>query len=151
MSPTKKPNPLQPSEGEVTIKEVATTEVETFEEEVRSASSLADMAGTGGGSFEGDLVKLEGIEDEEVHILDYKVMPSQFANAETGPKNYVCFQARTLEGKLVVCNTSTGVPVQAFEAVDRENLPFCVVFFRQKSKAGNLYWNLKNPETPCLM
>lgn len=122
------------------------TEADDFAEEMRSASSLADIAGTGGGAFEGELTKLEGIEDEEVHVLDFRLAPSKFSDG-----NYVAFQARTLEGKLIVVMTSTGVPVDAFEKADKEQLPFCAVFFRQRSKAGNLYWNIKNPETPCLM
>jgi hypothetical protein len=115
------------------------TGAEMFDEEVHTATRLADLAGTGG-SFEGDTVTLEAIENEEVTVLAFRVMPSKFNEGE----DYVCFQARMADGKVIVVNTSTKVPVKAFQNIDPGDLPAPVTFFKQTPKGGgNPYWNLR--------
>lgn len=115
-------------------------EAEAFAEETRQAGRLADLAGTGGGQFEGELVTLESIENQEVTVLDYKLLPSTFREGGT----YVCFQARTADGKLIVVNTNAMVPVKGFANVEKNALPLPVEFFMQKPKGGGKpYWNMK--------
>ena len=117
------------------------TGAELFDEEVAGAKSLADLAGTGGAAFEGELVTLESIQDERVMVLDYKLLPSTFREGGT----YVCFSARTRENKMIVVNTNAMVPVKAFAAiVDKGELPMPATFFMQEPKSGGKpYWNIK--------
>jgi hypothetical protein len=115
------------------------TGAELFDEETRTARRLADFSG-GGAAYEGETVNLEALEDQEVEVLAFRVQPSQFDDGD-----YVCFQAKVVSsGKLVVCNTSTTVPVKRFLALDPAELPLLAVFFKQEpKKGGKPYWNIR--------
>ena len=130
MSPSRKSEPAEERDEP--------TGAELFDEENRTAKRLADF---GGAAYEGETVNLEALEDTEVEVLAFRVQPSQFDDGD-----YVCFQAKVVKtGKLVVCNTSTTVPVKRFDALDPAELPLLATFFKQQPKkaGGKEYWNIR--------
>jgi len=121
------------------------TDADLFAEETREAKSLADIAGTGGGGMDGELVSMEALADVDLLVTDFRILPSNFREGGT----YVMFQAKTRkDDKLVVCRTNAMVPMKAFAAIDKADLPSKANFFMQERQGGKPYWNIQGWQHP---
>jgi len=113
-------------------------EAELFDRDTEEAQSLADLAGTGGGMFEGPLVKMEAIKGRKHIVLDFRMMPSTFNEGGT----YACIQIK-IGGALQVVNTNAQVILKGLAATDKNRLPVPNAFvMREGKKAGSKpYWD----------
>jgi len=114
-----------------------------FDAEVSGAQSLAELAGTGGGSFEGPLVKMESIRDRKHIVLDFKMMPSNFNEGGT----FACIQIK-MKGELMVVNSNAMVVLKGLAATDKDKLPVPNAFvMRAGRKPGSKpYWDFASAE-----
>lgn len=118
-----------------------TNEAELFDQETAEASSLADLAGTGGGVYEGDLVTMEAIENRKHTVLDFKFLPSTFREGGT----YACIQIK-LGGALKVVNTNAQVILKGLSNVDKSRLPQPNAFVKRMGKNQREYWDFAGPD-----
>jgi hypothetical protein len=111
-----------------------------FANETEEAESLADLAGTGsGGMFEGDLLKMEDIEDKKHYVLDFVQRPSEFP--APGRENYVCIQIKRKDGTLNVVNSTATVIMKIVNA-DKSKFPALNAFVKRTPKGGGKqYWD----------
>ena len=107
-----------------------------FDRETAEASSLADLAGTGGGSYEGDLLTMEAIKDRKHIVIDFKFLPSTFREGGT----YACIQIK-LGGVLKVINSTAMVILKGLAQVDKTRLPIENAFVKRMGKGGKEYWD----------
>lgn len=115
------------------------TMADIFDNETEEAGSLADLAGTGsGGIFEGDLVKMEDIQDLKHYVLDYVLRPSTFREGGS----YVCIQIKRKDGTMNVVNSTATVILKIVNA-DKSKFPAMNAFVkRAPQKQGNKpYWD----------
>lgn len=121
----------------------AANEATSFDEEVKAAKRLADIAGTGGSAFEGDLVTLDAIANQVVLLKDFKIMPSSFRQGGT----YACMQIKLRSGKLIVVNNGGLVILKGLANMDKAaNLPAAGKFVQVQGsdKTKKPYWNFEN-------
>jgi len=111
-------------------------EAELFDEETAEAESLADLAGTGGGVYEGDLLTMEAIKDRKHTVIDFKFLPSTFKEGGT----YACIQIK-LRGALQVVNTNATVILKGLANVDKTRLPIVNAFVMRMGKNKREYWD----------
>jgi hypothetical protein len=101
--------------------------------------TLADVAGTGGAAFEGELKTLEQIQGQKVRLHDYKLLPSSFREGGT----YICLQLEDAKGVKFVVNSSATV-ILKIANVDKAKLPLPTAFYMSPGKPGGKpYWNYK--------
>ena len=134
----KKEKALQPERAE----EAEETGAVLFDKETEEAQSLADLAGTGGGVFDGPLLKMEDIKGKRHMVLDFKMMPSTFKEGD-----YACIQIK-MGGELAVVNTTATVILKGLNATDKTKLPAPNAFvMRQGKKEGSKpYWDFASAE-----
>lgn len=111
-----------------------TEEVMTGRSEARR---LSEMAGTGGQQFEGDLLTMEQVKDQELTVLDFKFLPSTFKEGGT----YACIQVER-EGVKYVVNTNATVILKGLANVNKADLPAPVTFTKTMGKNKREYWNM---------
>lgn len=122
----------------------APSEADLFDEKTASAGSIADLAGTAsGGSFEGDLLKMDAIKDKKLYILDFMLRPSSFREGGS----YIAMQIKTKAGDMHVVN-STAVVILKLANADKSQLPLPTAFVqRPPTKAGNKpYWDFAHTD-----
>jgi len=128
-------------------KETKKTPVTPIEPEEKAPSSepsesnrLASKLGVGGG-FEGEPIEKTDIENQEVILVDFKIAPSQYKEA-----NFAMLQLE-VDGALRTCNIGGQVIVEALEKIQGDkasNLPAEVIFFKAPTKDGKRsYWTMK--------
>lgn len=107
------------------------------------AASMADLAGTGGGSFDGDLVTMENIEGKKHMFLDFKIMPSTFREGGT----YACMSLMG-QKKKAVCNSNAMVILKGLAAVNKAKLPQPNAFVKRTGKKAGAkpYWDFASAE-----
>jgi hypothetical protein len=114
---------------------------EQFDRDTSEAKSLADLAGTGGGTFEGPLVKMESIKGKKHIVLDFRMMQSTFQEGM-----YACIQIK-IGGVLQVVNTNAKVILKGLNATDKSKLPQPNAFVMRKGKGdGKPYWDFASTE-----
>ncbi len=140
MPKEKKATPA-PEAKEKTAKAAVPASAAEMDEETKNAKSLADLAGTGGGMFDGESVSFESLKDQKVTVMDFRLMPSTFREGGT----YACLQIRLASGKVVVTNTNALVIVKGLANVNKADLPAPVTFFMQQGKDASRkpYWNMR--------
>jgi len=111
-------------------------EASLFDQETAEAESLADLAGTGGGVYEGDLLTMEAIKDRKHTVIDFKFLPSTFKEGGT----YACIQIK-LGGVLKVINTNATVILKGLANVDKTRLPTVNAFVKRMGKSKKEYWD----------
>jgi len=121
---------------QTTEPEEKATEAELFDQETAEAESLADLAGTGGGAYEGDLLAMEAIKDRKHIVIDFKFLPSTFREGGT----YACIQIK-LGGALKVVNTTAMVILKGLANVDKTKLPTVNAFVKRMGKSQKEYWD----------
>ena len=120
------------------------TGADLFDQETAEANSLAELAGTaGGGSFDGDLLKMEPIINKKFYVLDYVLRPSTFREGGS----YVCIQIKRKDGTMNVVNSTATVILKVVNT-DKASLPAVTAFVkRPPTKAGNKpYWDFAHKE-----
>jgi len=117
-----------------------TSEAELFDQETAEAESLADLAGTGGGTYEGDLLTMEAIKDRRHTVIDFKFLPSTFKQGGT----YACIQIK-LGGALKVVNTNATVVLKGLANVDKTRLPLQNAFVMRQGKTRE-YWDFASTD-----
>jgi hypothetical protein len=120
------------------------TEADLFDEKTADAGSIADLAGTAsGGSFEGDLLKMDAIKDKKHYILDFTLRPSSFREGGS----YIAIQIKRKDGTLNVVN-STAVVILKLANADKSKLPMPNAFMqRPPTKAGGKpYWDFAHTD-----
>jgi hypothetical protein len=119
------------------------TGADIFDKETAEAKSLAEIAGTVGGMFEGDLLTMDAIEGKKVYVLDYALRPSTFREGGT----YICLQLKRKNGTMNVLNSTAKVPLKIAN-VDKAQLPAETAFVKRPNKTpGNKpYWDMANED-----
>lgn len=122
---------------------VEETGADIFDKETAEAKSLAEIAGTVGGMFEGDLLTMDAIEGKKVYVLDYALRPSTFREGGT----YICLQLKRKNGTMNVLNSTAKVPLKIAN-VDKAQLPAETAFVKRPNKTpGNKpYWDMANED-----
>jgi hypothetical protein len=130
-------------EAKAVQQEEPANEAELFDRDTEETQSLADLAGTGGGTFEGPLMKMEAIKGLKHIVLDFRMMPSTFKEGGT----YACIQIK-MGGVLQVVNTNAQVILKGLAATDKTKLPVPNAFvMREGKKAGSKpYWDFASAE-----
>lgn len=118
-------------------------EAEQFDQETMEAKSLAELAGTTGGMFEGDLLTMAAIEGRKVYVLDFALRPSTFREGGT----YICLQLKRKDGTMNVLNSTAKVPLKIAN-VDKATLPAMTAFVQRPNKTPGQkpYWDMASEE-----
>lgn len=105
---------------------------------------LAEKAGIGQGTFEGEKIDKKDIEGLEVILVDFRIAPSRYPTATGAPRDYVTLQLE-VDGELRFCSLSGQVVVEALKRVDKDkDLPAPVIFLKEKTEDGKrTYWTMK--------
>ena len=113
-----------------------------FDMETEEAQSLADLAGTGGGIFEGPLVKMEAIKNMRHTVLDFKMIPSTYREGD-----YVCIQIK-MGGELMVVNSTAQVIMKGLAVTDKSKLPVPNAFVMRtgKKEGSKSYWDFASSD-----
>jgi hypothetical protein len=137
MPPKKAAKPVEPVE-----EKTEETGADLFEQETESADSLAEIAGTTGGMFEGDLLTMDAIMGKKVYILDFTLRPSTFREG-----SYICLQLKRKNGTMNVCNSTAKVPMKIAN-VDKTKLPSVTAFVKRENKTPGQkpYWDMASKE-----
>ena len=119
------------------------TGADVFDKETSEVKSLAELAGTSGGMFEGDLVTMDAIEGKKVFVLDFALRPSTFREGGT----YICLQLKRKNGTMHVLNSTAKVPLKIAN-VNKELLPAETAFVRRPNKTPGQkpYWDMASSE-----
>lgn len=119
------------------------TGADLFDKETAEAKSLAEIAGTTGGMFEGDLLTMDAIEGKKVYVLDFSLRPSTFREGGT----YICLQLKRKNGTMNVLNSTAKVPLKIAN-VDKATLPAITAFVKRPNKTPGQkpYWDMANKE-----
>jgi hypothetical protein len=119
------------------------TGADIFDKETAEAKSLAEIAGTTGGMFEGDLLTMDAIEGKKVYVLDYSLRPSTFREGGT----YICLQLKRKNGTMNVLNSTAKVPLKIAN-VDKAQLPAETAFVKRPNKTPGQkpYWDMANED-----
>jgi hypothetical protein len=120
------------------------TGADLFDKETAEAKSLAEIAGTTGGMFEGDLLTMDAIEGRKVYVLDFSLRPSTFREGGT----YICLQLKRKNGTMNVLNSTAKVPLKIANVNKETGLPAVTAFVKRPNKTPGQkpYWDMANED-----
>ena len=119
------------------------TGADLFDKETAEAKSLAEIAGTTGGMFEGDLLTMDAIEGRKVYVLDFTLRPSTFRDG-----SYICLQLKRKDGTMNVLNSTAKVPMKIANVNKETGLPAVTAFVKRPNKTPGQkpYWDMASEE-----
>ena len=96
---------------------------------------------TGGQQFEGERIGMDDVLGEDIKVVNFAILPSNFLSEKGEHKDYVQIQIWH-EGKMRVLMSGSASIVNALRATNKESLPLLTKVERVKTKAGRQTYNL---------
>jgi len=105
-------------------------------------SSEGRIKSTGGTQFEGERLTIEETLGEDIRVLDFAIMLSNFVDENTGKNKDYAHISVEYKGEKRLIMTGSGAILNALRALDKKSLPLLTKVEKVKTKAGRQTYNL---------